>query len=50
MLTKLVARNEAVSETPLFYRTEFEHEHRCAEHDSEHGVCTLETSLARETQ
>jgi hypothetical protein len=36
MLTKLIARNELVSETPSIYRTAFEHEHRCTEHEHEH--------------
>jgi hypothetical protein len=36
MLTKLVARNESVSETPSVYETAFEHEHRYAEHEHEH--------------
>jgi four helix bundle protein len=35
MLTKLVARNESVSETRSVYQTAFEHEHRCAEHEHE---------------
>ena len=37
MLTKLVARNDSVSETPSVYQTAFEHEHehRCAEHEHE---------------
>ena len=37
MLTKLVARNESVSETPSIYRAAFEHEHehRRAEHEHE---------------
>ena len=38
MLTKLVARNESVSETPSIYRAAFEHEreHRRAEHEHEY--------------
>ena len=36
MLTKLVARNESVSENPTVYQTAFEHEHRYAEHEHEH--------------
>ena len=36
MLTKLVARNESVSETRSVYQAAFEHEHRCAEHEHEH--------------
>ena len=32
MLTKLVARNESVSENPTVYQTAFEHEH---EHEHE---------------
>ena len=35
MLTKLVARNESVSETRSVYHAAFEHEHRCAEHEHE---------------
>jgi four helix bundle protein len=35
MLTKLVARNESVSETPSIYQAAFEHEHRCAEQEHE---------------
>ena len=37
MLTKLVARNESVSETRSVYQAAFEHEHehRCAEHEQE---------------
>ena len=39
MLTKLVARNISVSETPTVYQTAFEHEHRRAEHEHEHEKC-----------
>jgi four helix bundle protein len=35
MLTKLVARNDSVLETPAVYFTSLEHEHRCAEHEHE---------------
>ena len=35
MLTKLVARNESVSEKPSVYQTALEHEHRFAGHEHE---------------
>ncbi len=35
MLTKLVARNNSVSETPSVYYTSSEHKHRYAEHEHE---------------
>ena len=38
MLTKLVARNESVSESPSIYLAAFEHEHRRAEHEHEHEI------------
>jgi hypothetical protein len=43
MLTKLVVRNESVSETPSIYQAAFEHEHRFAEHEHEHEVIPEQT-------